>query len=806
MPLPSYERLGVFYLGREFDPANGENGADLLYDSRDLTTHAVCIGMTGSGKTGLCLSLLEEAALDGIPAIAIDPKGDIANLALTFPDLRPGDFEPWVDAGEAARKGQSPADYAAATAETWRKGLAEWNQDGERIRRLREAAEVTIYTPGSESGRPLSILKSFAAPDAATLGDATALKERVGSAVGGLLALVGIDADPIRSREHILLSAILEALWRQGQSPDLAALIQAVQKPPFDKVGVFDLESFFPAKDRTALALAVNGQLASPGFSAWLAGEPLDVQKLLYTDAGKPRISVISIAHLGDAERMFVVTLVANEMVAWMRRQSGTTSLRAIFYMDEVYGYFPPSALPPSKPPLLTLMKQARAFGLGVVLATQNPVDLDYKGLGNAGTWFIGRLQTERDKNRVIDGLLGTDAAGGLDRAALEALIANLAQRTFLMRNVHDDAPMLMQTRWALSYLRGPITLAEIARLQRAAPASRTADAAASGAAARGAPGNVAAAPTAAASATLAGDANAASSRPVVQAGVVEKFIRAAPGHDAVTYRPCAGARVRARFVDAKAGLDAWESWYYLAAIDRDGPDWAAAEVTPGDGPELEDGPVAGAGYVEPPGAALSARAWRGWASALEDHVYRNATLAVMNCPELKASAAPGGSEGEFRARLALALRERRDAEVEKLRAKYASKLAALKVREERAGQKVEREQSQASSETMATAVSVGGSLLGALFGGRRGSASAKVASAARGIGRASRQRADVEHAEAELDTLRRQIEGLETELEAEVAALAARYEPNALRIETVEVRPRKSDIAVGDVALVWRA
>ena len=793
MPLPAYERLGVFYLGRELDPASGKTGADLLYDSRDLTTHAVCIGMTGSGKTGLCLSLLEEAALDGIPAIAIDPKGDIANLALTFPELSPSDFEPWVDAGEAARKGQSPADYAAATAETWRKGLAEWNQDGERIRRLREAAEVTIYTPGSESGRPLSILKSFAAPDSATLGDATALKERVGSAVGGLLALVGIDADPIKSREHILLSAILESAWRQGQSPDLAALIQAVQKPPFDKVGVFDLESFFPAKDRTALALAVNGLLASPGFSAWLAGEPLDVQKLLYTDAGKPRISVISIAHLGDAERMFVVTLIANEMVAWMRRQSGTTSLRAIFYMDEVFGYFPPSALPPSKPPLLTLMKQARAFGLGVVLATQNPVDLDYKGLGNAGTWLIGRLQTERDKNRVIDGLLGTDAAGGLDRAALEALIANLASRTFLMRNVHDDAPVVMRTRWALSYLRGPITLAEIARLRGPMPAS-AATGGASAAAARAEP------------AGRATPAATASSRPVVQAGVVEKFARAAPGRDSVTYRACAGARVRARFVDAKSGLDAWESWYYLSPIGRDGPDWSAAEVTLGDGPDLDDTPVAGAGYAEPPAAALSTRAWRGWASALEDHVYRNSTLAVMNCPELKASAAPGGSEGEFRARLALALRERRDAEVEKLRAKYASKLAALKVREERADQKIEREQSQASSETLATAVSVGGSLLGALFGGRRGSASAKVASAARGIGRASRQRADVEHAEAERDTLRRQIEALETELEAEVAALEARYEPNALRIETVEVRPRKSDVAVGDLALVWRA
>ncbi len=466
MTLPAYEKLGAFYLGREWQADTKALGDEVLYDSRDLTTHAVCIGMTGSGKTGLCLSLLEEAALDGIPAIAIDPKGDIANLALTFPGLRPEDFRPWVDAGEAARKGQSMDEFAAATAEAWRKGLDEWGEDGARIQRLRDAASVTIYTPGSTSGRPLSILRSLSAPDAATTGDATALKERVGSAVAGLLGLLGIDADPMRSREFMLLSSLLDAAWRRNESLDLAALIQAVQKPPFDKVGVFDLESFYPARDRTELALRINGLLASPGFECWLQGDALDVQELLYDAAGKPRISIISIAHLNDAERMFVVTLVANELVAWMRRQPGTTSLRALFYMDEVFGFFPPTALPPSKPPLLTLMKQARAFGLGVVLATQNPVDLDYKGLGNAGTWFIGRLQTERDKQRVVEGLLSSNASNGLDKNQVEALLANLAQRTFLMRNVHDDGPVLLRTRWALSYLRGPMTLAEIGKLQ----------------------------------------------------------------------------------------------------------------------------------------------------------------------------------------------------------------------------------------------------------------------------------------------------------------------------------------------------
>jgi len=809
MSLPSYERLGVFYLGREVDPKSGQFGNELLYDSRDLTTHAVCIGMTGSGKTGLCLSLLEEAAIDGVPAIAIDPKGDIGNLLLTFPELKPADFRPWIDEGEAARKGLSPDDFAASTAEAWRKGLAEWNEDGERIARLREAADVAIYTPGSEAGRPLSVLRSFAAPAPETLADTTALKERIGSSVAGLLALLGIEADPIRSREHILLSAILDAAWRKGQSPDLAAVIQAVQKPPFDKVGVFDLESFYPAKDRTELALSINGLLAAPGFEAWLAGEPLDVQKLLYGEDGKPRIAIISIAHLNDAERMFVVTLIANEVVAWMRRQPGTTSLRALLYMDEVFGFFPPSAMPPSKLPLLTLMKQARAFGVGVVLATQNPVDLDYKGLGNAGTWFIGRLQTERDKARVIEGLMGSEAAGGLDRAGFETMMSNLTQRSFLMRNVHDDAPVLFRTRWALSYLRGPLTLAEIRRLTgtRAGRAAgrgdevKAADVISNGGA--GVSSDRAAAVGASAAGTAGGVSGA---RPVVQHGVTERFV-VRSGTDAnPRYTAHLGARVRAHYVDSKAGLDTWTTNYYFAPVTADGPDWSRAEVLAEPGPQLAEQPAAGATFGEAPASVLSAREHKRWANALEDYVYRNGALELLACPALKATATPGMTEGEFRSRLALALREKRDAEVEALRRKYASKLEALEDRARRAAQKVEREKAQASSQTLSSALSVGGGLLGALFGGgRRGSSMSKASTAARTMGRASKERADVAHAEADERALREQIAALESELEAEVATIESGLDPQSIRLEPVAIKPRKADLAVDQLALVWR-
>ena len=410
-----YEKLGLFYLGRPYDlAARAPREGLILYDSRDLVTHAVCVGMTGSGKTGLCLALLEEAAIDGIPALIIDPKGDLANLLLTFPHLSPAEFRPWINEDDARRRGVAPGCVRR------RRGGAV----GERARGLaagRARASPacarpptrSIYTPGSQAGIPVSVLRSFAAPPREVRDDPESLRERVSTTATSLLGLAGIDADPIRSREHILISTILDAAWREARDLDMAALIQQIQSPPVAKVGVLDLEAFFPAKDRFGLAMALNNLLAAPGFSAWMEGEPLDIQRLLYTPAGKPRLAIFSIAHLNDAERMFFVSLLLNQTIGWMRTQPGTTSLRALVYMDEIFGYLPPVANPPSKAAMLTLLKQARAFGVGMVLATQNPVDLDYKALSNAGTWFIGRLQTERDQLRVLDALEGASATGG---------------------------------------------------------------------------------------------------------------------------------------------------------------------------------------------------------------------------------------------------------------------------------------------------------------------------------------------------------------------------------------------------------
>ncbi len=458
------EKLGLFYLGREYDLSSGTRlETPVLYDSRDLVTHAVCVGMTGSGKTGLCLSLIEEAAIDGVPVIAIDPKGDLGNLLLTFPGLAAADFAPWIDADEARRAGATPAAYAAGRADAWRQGLADWGQDAARIERLRASADFAIYTPGSRAGLPVSVLSSFAAPDASLRDDAEMLAERAGGTATSLLTLAGATAEP-RSREHTLTASLLSAAWKEGRDLDLAALIQQIQAPPFSRMGVLDLESFFPEKDRFELAMRFNAVLAAPGFDQWFEGTPLDPGTLLYGAGGRPRVSILSIAHLGDAERMFFVSLLLNQMVGWMRAQSGTSSLRAILYMDEIAGYFPPVANPPSKPPLLTLLKQARAFGLGVVLSTQNPVDLDYKGLANTGTWFLGRLQTQRDKDRVLDGLEGA-AAGGLDRAEADRILSALGTRTFLLHDVHEKRPVVFQTRWTLSYLRGPLSRDQIRAL-----------------------------------------------------------------------------------------------------------------------------------------------------------------------------------------------------------------------------------------------------------------------------------------------------------------------------------------------------
>jgi hypothetical protein len=787
-----FEKLGVFYLGRPYDlAAKQAKPGWLLYDSKDLVTHAVCVGMTGSGKTGLCLSLLEEAAIDNIPAIIIDPKGDLGNLMLTFPGLKAEEFQPWINEDDARKKGLSPADYAKAQAELWTKGLAGWQQDGARIQRLRDAADVAIYTPGSNAGLPVSILKSFAAPGANVREDAELFRERISITVTSLLGLLGIEADPIQSREHILLSTILDRTWRNEADLDLAALIHAIQTPPATKIGVMDMDSFFPSKDRFALAMKLNNLLAAPGFHSWLEGEALDIQSLLYTPAGKPRLAIFCIAHLNDAERMFFVTLLLSQMVGWMRAQSGTTSLRALLYMDEIFGYFPPISNPPSKLPLLTLLKQARAIGLGVVLATQNPVDLDYKGLANTGTWFIGRLQTERDKARVLEGLEGASVGAGqkFDRARMEQTLAGLGNRIFLMHNVHEDAPVVFETRWCLSYLRGPLTRTQIKALMEP---HRTEQ--------RGLR-------TETSLSALSTQHSALRSRPMLPPDVPQQFVPvrgSRPDGSNLVYAPLLLGCSQIRFSDSRSDVDTTQDVRVLAPMTDAAVavDWDHATTVDVAVADLEQAPANGAQFLPLPAAAGKAKSYTDWNKDFGSWLFRTQKVELFRSPGTKAVSKPGESERDFRVRLQQSGREMRDQQSDRLRQKYASKIATLQERVRRA----EQQEAESRSSQVQAAISVGASILGAFLGRKTISAAniGRATTAIRGAGRVMKESQDVGRAEDNVQTVQRLLADLEAQFRSESEALSVASDPLTEKLETISIRPTKSNIAVILVALAW--
>jgi hypothetical protein len=793
-----FEKLGAFYLGKKYDQKKKSLTEELvLYDSKDLTTHGICVGMTGSGKTGLCLSILEEAAIDGIPVIAIDPKGDLGNILLTFPAMQPSDFQPWIDSSEAQRAGLTPEQFAQKTAESWKKGLQQWGQDPSRIQLLRNSVDMAIYTPGSQSGLAVSVMQSLQAPSAQLLSDPDAVGDRLQSVVSGLLGLLGIEADPLRSREHILLSTIFESNWRQGRNLDIPSLIQNIQKPPFEKVGVFGLESFYPAKERFELAILFNNLIASPGFSAWLSGAPLDIPKFLYTSDGKPRLSIFSIAHLSDAERMFFVTLLLNELLAWVRTQPGTSSLRALLYIDEIFGYFPPTANPPSKKPMLTLLKQARAFGVGVLLATQNPVDLDYKGLSNTGTWFIGRLQTERDRDRLIDGLLSLESGTGqgYDRTALSGLISNLEKRVFFMKNIHDDQPLIFQSRWALSYLRGPLTLPQIQSLMGGLKAGIS-----------DRPGPVPAMPAARAGTEIAG-----SQKPVLPVNVEEYYLPATkekPAQSKLLYQPRTVGSAKLHFVDTRRNLDIWQTQTVLAPFSDDGREitWEQGQMYQERQINLEKSPLTEGDYTSLPAGASRTENYKIWRKMFESHLFQYSAVEFLQCSALKLSARPDENEEEFRGRVALAMRENRDQGVEKLRQRYAPKLAALEERIRRAQEKKDREKSQVTQQTMQTAISVGATVLGALFGRKKITTGTigRATTAMRGAGKIGREQGDVQRAEENLQVLQSQLSELQSQFENERIDLQNSLEQSIPQIEKIQVKPRKGDLLITTFGLVW--
>jgi hypothetical protein len=714
--------------------------------------------MTGSGKTGLGIVLIEEAALDAIPVLAIDPKGDLSNLLLTFPDLAPADFAPWIE----------PPVSPEQAAEKWKHGLAEWDQGGARIARLRASAEVRVYTPGSRMGTPLSLLRTLKASHDQDPEDAA---RQVGILASSLLSLAGVTEVAPHSREQALLSAILADT--QGQAADLPWLVEQIQRPSFGKIGVLDLETFYPARERQELALRFNSVLASPGFELWTQGVPLDVGSLLRTPEGRPRVAIVSIAHLDDTQRMAAVSLVLGAALDWSRRQSGTSSLRALVYMDEVFGYLPPVANPPSKLPLLTLLKQARASGLGVVLATQNPVDLDYKALSNTGTWFLGKLQTERDKARVLDGIEGV--AGRLSHEELDRILSGTRPRVFLMHNVHEHEPVVFETRWALSYLRGPLTREELRR-------------------ATGVPES--AAPAA---------ASRAPQKPVLPAGIDEYYVSGGP---VGTYVPVLYGSATVRYTDARRSVD---SSAYVHAITplTEGPmaaQWDAATLVEQPPESLtRTPPSAAAGYQPLPAEALNPRSYREWTKDFEQWIARARPLSLFAAPAFKLNSVPDETRADFLLRVRHAAREARDEAVEALRKRYAARAERTADKVARATDALAREQQQVQQQKLQTAVSFGATLVGALMGRKVVSATTlgRATTAARGVGRSAKEAEDVARATERLDEARRELQTIDDELQQQIAAIEASFDEDP-QIDTVEIKAKNSGVDVRLVALAW--
>lgn len=790
-----FEKLGLFYLGRRYDLGNEKTTNDLvLYDCRDLLTHAVCIGMTGSGKTGLCLDLVEEAAIDNIPVIAIDPKGDLSNLLLTFPNLSAEEFEPWVNADEARQKNLTSGQFAEQEAVAWKAGLAEWGQSAERVKTLKSSADFKIYTPGSTAGIPISILQSLSAPSQEVIEDSEAMRDRVVTTANCLLALLGGNVDPLKSREHILLSNILDRAWRKGDDLTLPEIILQIQKPPMTQVGAIDIESFFPSKERFALAMTINNLLAAPGFDAWLTGEPLDIGKLLHSESGKPQVSIFSIAHLSDTERMFFVSLLLGQMVSWMRSQSGTSSLRAVLYMDEIFGYFPPVANPPSKQPLLTLLKQARAYGLGLILATQNPVDLDYKGLANTGTWFIGRLQTERDKMRVLEGLEGASAetGGKFDRQEMEKILSGLGRRVFLMNNVHESRPEIFQTRWTLSYLRGPLMKAQIKSLMAGKRAAL------SGGGDQSVASNLSNAPD-------------PTFRPALPPAIKQYFLPSKQNvlsDAAVVYKPFLYAAATIRFSDAKTQLDETIFKAFIANVTGDGDtfNWSDAQAVKYTIEKFNLEPEPGAAFIQLPGALCQEVNYKNWSKSFAVWLSQSQKYQLLCCPGLEMYSLPNEQPGSFKVRVQQKLNEMRDQLKDKLTMRYAPKLNALQERIRTAQQRSERQAQESRDEQLDSMISVGATIFGAMVSRRPlGSGTInKATTAARKVSRASQKQADTVRALESLESLKGQFEEMQAQFQSEFNRLNQELQDHLDSIKSTSIAPTRTNIQVNSVVLLW--
>ena len=777
-----YESLKLFYIGKQ--QVDGKK-MPLVYQNKDLLTHAAIIGMTGSGKTGLGISLLEEAAIDNIPSIIIDPKGDMTNLLLTFPNLEASDFEPWIEEQEAINSGKTVQEFAQSRANLWKKGLEDDFQDASRIEKLKNSADFTIYTPGSDAGVQISILSSFKAPSKEVLEDNELLVSLINSTVSSILALIEEKADS-NSKESILLSSIFLNQFKEQKDLSLEELINLIVNPPFSKIGVFDLETFFSQSDRLKLALKLNGIIANPSFSTWIEGETLDISKLLYDENGKAKVNIFSIAHLNDTQRMFFVTILLNQMVAWMRRQEGTTSLKALLYMDEIFGYFPPLGNPPSKQPMLTLLKQARSFGIGIILSTQNPVDIDYKGLSNIGTWFLGRLQTKQDIDRVIDGL--SSASEGINKAQIASMLSNLEKRNFILNNINDDGIKVFETRWALSYLKGPIPKDGIKKLMSSKKSSKKDE------------NKIVENQN-----NHSIDVSKGISKPILMSGINEIYSYKSQNSNYYmqAYLLCSSS---VRYVNSTKTIDVEEFVRYKFYLDENMKEINFDEKEELPETKFETKEKLNSTYYEIPKFIKNEKDLKQLEKDFSDYLYRNSKLTLYKIDSLKLSSKQDESIEDFRIRVKDRLNEKVDLELEKIKTKYLKDSDSLDLKLSKLYEKLDKEQREANASTTDTLLNIGTSILGAFFGkGSTASNLGKVASGAKGANKILKERGDVKIVESEISFLIEQKNSLQTTLENEVSKIKEQNSISNLQIEEIFINPKRSDIFNVKLELLWQ-
>ena len=771
-----YEKLGLFYLGKNVDKSTMKTNEVLtLLKNKNFTTHAAIIGMTGSGKTGLGVGLIEEAAIDNIPSIVIDPKGDMGDLCLCDPDFSPKAFEPWVE-DEANSKDADISEYAVKISTMWKEGIESWGQDVSRAKKFSEVKK-TIYTPGSSAGVAINILSSLDTPPAEVMQDSDTFTSYLKSTTVSLLSLIGVVADPLDSKEYILLAQIITKAWLSDENLSIEIIIGKIIAPSFKKIGVLPLEDFYSKSERFKLATKFNSLLASPSFSMWLKGDNLDIQKLLYDENGKAKIAIFSISHLNDEERMFFVTLLLNKYIAWMRRQSGTSALKTILYMDEIFGFFPPTKNPPSKEPMLLLLKQARAFGVGIVLSTQNPVDLDYKGLSNIATWFIGRLQTTQDIDRVIDGL-GGQIDSSYNKSEIKRILSNLEKRTFFLKSAHLDDIRLFSTRWVLSYLKGPLKRAEISMLMKDQKDVQN----------------------------LKGQSVEQLARSTENYDSIQNIDASIPQYYEVDisgenrFLATVMAKTTVHFYNQKRGIDEEKTLILSLPLDSNQQNisWDESQIDELDFEKLPHNAPAKAKFQTLPKNVLEDKGLKSMVRELKVHLYQEQSIELLRCTSPKLESKIDESRGDFSVRLQDMLNDKKETDIEKLQVRYASKEKVFTNRLQRANERVQKE----STDSTSSMIDAGIAVIGALFGR---TSTAKIGRAFKKGSDILKERGDMSRAEERVEKIKEDIEALEYELEDKIDALNEKYSVDNSEIITFSIKPRKTDINVENCAVVWR-